>query len=327
MSRFAPIADLLAQDRKGHTLPRELYVSEDAFEFDTQVMLKSVWLYACTVAPVKNPGDFFVFELAQNSVDQVVTQRMMCCRDAKEARKAVLGSLGIVAFSLLMAAVDLKPGRRDSVNQTGSVQNPLAVDRAQFCRTDPVGMGDVDRVDDRLDLAAPVVQEGLQAGRGGGGVGHRALRATVGNWPDADLICRFAKPVRCSNRAGMNKRLIADLASGALTEALAGIAEDAARVILPYWRNGVVAESKADDSPVTRADHEARLAALARAQMAAGDFNQALIAAGRMARVDLVQTEADVAAQEFNVENADNDLNASRLMLLQLLALASLVHF
>lgn len=51
------------------------------------------------------------------------------------------------------------------------------------------------------------------------------------------------------------------------------------------------------------------------------EINQALIAAGRMARVDLVQTEADVAAQEFNVENADNDLNASRLMLLQLLAL------
>lgn len=40
----------------------------------------------------------------------------------------------------------------------------------------------------------------------------------------------------------MTKRLTADLASGALTEALAGIAEDAARVILPYWRNGVVAK-------------------------------------------------------------------------------------
>lgn len=55
----------------------------------------------------------------------------------------------------------------------------------------------------------------------------------------------------------MNKRLTADLASGALTEALADIAEAAARVILPYWRNGVVAETKADDSPVTRADREA----------------------------------------------------------------------
>ncbi len=68
MSRFDPIAALLQQDRKGYTLPRELYVGEEAFAFDTQVMLKSVWLYACTVAHVKNPGDFFVFEVANNSI-------------------------------------------------------------------------------------------------------------------------------------------------------------------------------------------------------------------------------------------------------------------
>jgi glycine betaine catabolism A len=68
MSRFEPIANLLSQDRKGHTLPRELYVSAEAFDFDTQVMLKSVWLYACTAAHVKNPGDYFVFELANNSI-------------------------------------------------------------------------------------------------------------------------------------------------------------------------------------------------------------------------------------------------------------------
>jgi len=68
VSRFALIADWLAKDRKGHTLPRELYVSEEAFAFDTQVMLKSVWLYACTVAHVKEQGDYFVFELANNSI-------------------------------------------------------------------------------------------------------------------------------------------------------------------------------------------------------------------------------------------------------------------
>ena len=68
MSRLEAIAKLLGKDRKGHTLPRELYVSEAAFHFDTQVMLKSVWLYACTVAHVKNPGDYFVFELANNSI-------------------------------------------------------------------------------------------------------------------------------------------------------------------------------------------------------------------------------------------------------------------
>lgn len=68
MSHFPAIRNLLDKDRKGHTLPRDLYVSEDAFHFDTEVMLTSVWLYACTVAHVKNPGDFFVFELAKNSI-------------------------------------------------------------------------------------------------------------------------------------------------------------------------------------------------------------------------------------------------------------------
>ncbi len=68
MSRYEPIAHLLQQDRPGHTLPRELYVSDAAFEFDARVMLKSVWLYACTVAHVKHPGDYFVFELGSNSI-------------------------------------------------------------------------------------------------------------------------------------------------------------------------------------------------------------------------------------------------------------------
>ncbi len=68
MSRFESVSQWLRQDRKGHSLPRGLYVSEDAFAFDTEVMLKSVWLYACTVAHVKHPGDYFVFELAHNSI-------------------------------------------------------------------------------------------------------------------------------------------------------------------------------------------------------------------------------------------------------------------
>jgi 3'(2'), 5'-bisphosphate nucleotidase len=62
----------------------------------------------------------------------------------------------------------------------------------------------------------------------------------------------------------MSNRLTADLASGELTEALADLAEDAARIILPYWRNGVIVEAKADASPVTRADQEAEALILAR---------------------------------------------------------------
>lgn len=65
-------------------------------------------------------------------------------------------------------------------------------------------------------------------------------------------------------RTLMPERLHEDLASGVLAEALADIAEEAAQVILPHWRSGVVASTKADDSPVTLADQEAEALILAR---------------------------------------------------------------
>jgi Rieske 2Fe-2S family protein len=68
MSHYDPIAGWLALDRPGRTLPQGLYVSDAAFEFDTQTLLKSVWLYACTVAHVKKPGDFYLFEMANASI-------------------------------------------------------------------------------------------------------------------------------------------------------------------------------------------------------------------------------------------------------------------
>ena len=68
MQQFDTIARLLDQNRPGYTLPRDLYVSEEAYRFDTEVMLKSVWLYAGTVAHAKNPGDWFIFEMAHNQV-------------------------------------------------------------------------------------------------------------------------------------------------------------------------------------------------------------------------------------------------------------------
>ena len=59
-------------------------------------------------------------------------------------------------------------------------------------------------------------------------------------------------------------KLAQDLDSGALSLALAEIAEDAARVILPFWRNGATVETKADDSPVTQADRAAEALILER---------------------------------------------------------------
>ncbi len=49
------------------------------------------------------------------------------------------------------------------------------------------------------------------------------------------------------------------------------------------------------------------------------EINKALIAAGRMARTELIQSEADIANQEFEVVSARNDLDAARLTLLSFL--------
>ena len=46
--------------------------------------------------------------------------------------------------------------------------------------------------------------------------------------------------------------------------ALAEIAEEAAKLILPLWRSGLAVDSKADDSPVTEADRRAETLILAR---------------------------------------------------------------
>lgn len=62
----------------------------------------------------------------------------------------------------------------------------------------------------------------------------------------------------------VSRDLAADLKSGALHDAIADIAEEAARVILPYWRADAAVETKSDDSPVTQADREAEALILER---------------------------------------------------------------
>ncbi len=48
-----------------------------------------------------------LFELGMNAVDQVVTQRSLCCRDAKEARKAICWSAAGVVTTHIMLLVGL----------------------------------------------------------------------------------------------------------------------------------------------------------------------------------------------------------------------------
>ncbi|MNU76274.1 3'(2'),5'-bisphosphate nucleotidase CysQ [compost metagenome] len=62
----------------------------------------------------------------------------------------------------------------------------------------------------------------------------------------------------------MTHALEIDLASGALAETIADIAEEAARLILPYWRTGTAVETKSDASPVTEADRVAEALILKR---------------------------------------------------------------
>lgn len=70
-----------------------------------------------------------------------------------------------------------------------------------------------------------------------------------------------------------------------------------------------------------RAQEQVRIArdALVRSQQLM-EVNKALIKAGRMAEFEIVQTEADAATQELGVEEAANNLDASRRGLLRLLA-------
>ncbi len=62
----------------------------------------------------------------------------------------------------------------------------------------------------------------------------------------------------------MTDPLTRDLATGALHDVLADLAEEASRVILPYWRTGAEVFTKADDSPVTLADQAAEALILSR---------------------------------------------------------------
>lgn len=66
-----------------------------------------------------------------------------------------------------------------------------------------------------------------------------------------------ASPATPSLSEEVAARLASDLKSGRLAEIIAEIAEEAAEVIRGFWRGGVVAETKADASPVTEADRAA----------------------------------------------------------------------
>src|SRR5690606_31963983 len=103
-----------------------------------------------------------------------------------------------------------------------------------------------------VDRRGPVVGGfGLGVWRHGcHSLGLRRLRQT-------DLICRFVKTRGSAISPGVTDLLSRHLKSDALGERLSAIAEEAAALILPYWRAGGAVDTKADDSPVTEADRAA----------------------------------------------------------------------
>lgn len=59
--------------KDGYSLPRSLYTKQEAFNFDMQTVFHNNWIYVATEADVVNPGDYYCFNLCNNSI--------IICRD------------------------------------------------------------------------------------------------------------------------------------------------------------------------------------------------------------------------------------------------------
>ncbi|GFM86695.1 hypothetical protein PSCICO_20940 [Pseudomonas cichorii] len=103
---------------------------------------------------------------------------------------------------------------------------------------------------------------------------------------------------------------------------LAVLAEKVNRLALKSTVSDTITQIITGYRELLRAQEQVRIArdALERSRQLL-DANRAMISAGQMAEFDIVQTEADVATQELAIEEASNQLDASRLELLRLLAL------
>ena len=54
--------------KKGCSLPKEYYTDQDIFNLDMKQIFSRHWLYAGPVSQIKNPGDFFTVNFANESV-------------------------------------------------------------------------------------------------------------------------------------------------------------------------------------------------------------------------------------------------------------------
>ncbi|MEX5541410.1 TolC family protein [Pseudomonas poae] len=127
---------------------------------------------------------------------------------------------------------------------------------------------------------------------------------------------------------GLDLAVIQPLARGAGWDAttaplrLSRLSEQANRLNLKATVAGTISQIIATYRELLRAQEQQLIVqeALKRSNTLL-EVNKALISAGRMAEFEIVQTEADIATQQLGVEEAQNQLDSSRLALLRLLAL------
>jgi glycine betaine catabolism A len=62
------VGRLLGEYRKGYSMPRDFYVDEEMFKVDIEAVFASDWLFACSVAEIRNPGDFTTMDIGNDSV-------------------------------------------------------------------------------------------------------------------------------------------------------------------------------------------------------------------------------------------------------------------
>jgi Rieske 2Fe-2S family protein len=62
------VANLVAQCRPGCALPRPFYLEPEVFNLDIERVFLRNWIYAGHVASIPKPGDYFLYDLAEESI-------------------------------------------------------------------------------------------------------------------------------------------------------------------------------------------------------------------------------------------------------------------
>src|SRR5918998_783405 len=80
------IGQLIRARRPGYMLPADLYLRQDVFEVDLEVLFRRQWLFVGVAADVPEPGDAFTVDIGGDSViivrgdDEVVRAFRNVCR-------------------------------------------------------------------------------------------------------------------------------------------------------------------------------------------------------------------------------------------------------